>query len=241
MGQALQKNWVSTPTFDVELKEYILLAYLQRVNHRFNEQKLYPYLDELRTHLEDLYALKDEKLVWERLLSSDLIGLDFNNWSLRYAKPKLPEHEMLDIINDIIDMAIPRMEKSWEIGQELKEHLFDHISISPVGLVPLNTTEGYLFLRTWNETRVYSFYMQLFLEEYDEDQYKSLTTKYLQTFQNTPRNTPERLKSSLVKANPSIPNPATFLFRTSMAIPHVESFMPLAKQLAYNYIMSPVY
>jgi len=119
--------------------------------------------------------------------------------------------------------------------------LFDHLSISPVGLVPLNTTEGYLFLRSWNETRVYSFCMQLFLEEYDDDQYKSLTTKYLQTFQNTPRNTPERLKSSLVKMNADLPNPATFLFRTDMTIPHVESFMPLAKQLAYNYIMSPVY
>lgn len=241
MGLALQKDWVSTPTFDVELKEYVLLAYLQRVNQRFGELKLYPYLDELRTHLEDLYALKDEKNIWERILSSDLVGLDTDNWSLKFDKPKLPESELLDVINQVVDIAIPRMETFWECGQELKEEILDHINITPVGLIPLNTTEGYMMLRSWNETRVYSFSMKLFLEERDQDQYKSLNTKFIASFLNTPSNTPDRLKRMLIKANPDLPNPATFLFRSEMTIPHVESFMPLAKQLAYNYIMSPVY
>lgn len=241
MGLALEKDWVSKPVFDVELKEYLLLAYLQRVEERFSELKLYPALDDLRSHLEDLYALKDEKLVWERLLGSDLVGLDTENWELKYDRPKLKEETVLEVITDIVDMAIPQMEKRWESGQELKEELLEHISITPVGLVPLNTNEGYLLLRTWSETKVYTFSMHLFLEENDEDQYRSLVTKYLHTFLNTPSNTPERIKSQLLRANPKFPNPATFLFRADTAIPHIESFMPLAKQLTFNYIMSPLY
>lgn len=241
MGLALEKDWVSKPVFDAELKEYLLLAYLKRVSERFVECRLYPYLDDLRTHLEDLYALKDEKQVWERLLSSDVIGLDMENWSLKYDRPKLREESILDVITDVVNMAIPVIEEQWEKGQELKEQLLDHISITPVGLVPLNTNEGYLMLRTWSETKVYYFSMRLFLEEHDDDQYRSLITKYMHTFVNTPLNTPERIKHQLLKSNPDLPNPATFLFRTDAAIPHIETYMPLAKQLAYNYIMSPLY
>ena len=241
MGLALEKNWVSEPEFDVELKEYLLLGYLKRVEVKFEQLRLYPYLDDIRIHLEDLYALKDEQLVWERILSSDLIGLDIDNWSLKYLKPRLKEEDILEVINDIIDMAIPEMEKAWEKGQELKEDLLDSINITPVGLIPLNTNEGYILIRSWAETKVYAFNMHLFLEENDDDQYRSLITKYLHTFVNTPSNTPERIKAQLVRANPGLPNPATFLFRTESNIPHIESLMPLAKQLAYNYIMSPLY
>jgi hypothetical protein len=241
MGLALEQDWVSKPEFDVELKGYLLLAYLQRVTEQFSALKLYPYLDDLRYHLEDLYTLKDERMIWERLLASDLIGFDMENWSLKYDRPKLKEETVLSVISDIVNMAIPEIEARWEQGQELKEELLDHIAITPVGLVPLNSNEGYLMLRTWSETKVYSFSLRLFLEDNEENQYRSIITKYLHTFLNTTSNTPERIKHQLLKTNPEMPNPATFLFRCDASIPHIESFMPLAKQLAYNYIMSPLY
>ena len=48
----LPRDWVCRPALDLELKQYLLLAYLQRVNARFAELKLYPYLDELLGHVE---------------------------------------------------------------------------------------------------------------------------------------------------------------------------------------------
>lgn len=46
----LPLDWAFRPTLDVEMKHYILLGYLQRVQARFSERKLYPHLNELRAH-----------------------------------------------------------------------------------------------------------------------------------------------------------------------------------------------
>ena len=57
----LSQDWAFRPALDVELKHYILLGYLQRVEARFAERKLYPHLHEVRTHLDELLRVKRSK------------------------------------------------------------------------------------------------------------------------------------------------------------------------------------
>jgi hypothetical protein len=45
-----------------------------------------------------------------------------------------------------------------------------------------------------------------------------------------------QIKAGLVRTFRAQPNPATFAFETDIVLPHIETFMPLAKQLVYEHL-----
>jgi hypothetical protein len=75
----LSSDWILAPGIDLELKEYMLLGYLQRVHARFDQHKLYPYLDELRDHLERLRVLRQQRADLAGLLDREVIAIDIKH------------------------------------------------------------------------------------------------------------------------------------------------------------------
>ena len=200
----LEQDWLLAPGFDLELKQYVLLGYLQRVEARFSERKLYPHLDELWAHAKRLTQLQ------QHLQSTN------------------------EALGDVIDFALPELRVMLDEGRELRRSLSSRIHFSPVGLLPIHTHEGYLLLRQGREARVYEYRVPLFHGTAEGLQYQSVRTRYLDSYQVSLANTYEHIKSDLVRRVRQLPHPATFVFEAEIGLPHIETFMPLVKQLVHQ-------
>ncbi len=232
----LPKDWVVMPALDAELKRYILLGYLQRVNERFSERKLYPYLDDLRSHLEELVQLKCGKNELAQGMPGQLIGFDPRTGEALHERDA--DDVLLELIEEVIDFSIPDLRRTLLLGQELKHELGERIQFSPVGIQPLHATEGWLLLRTGRDARVYAYTMPLFREHSEVDQYRSVITRFLTTYSVGIACTYENIKADLRAQHRDHPNPATFVLEAEVPLPLIETYMPLAKQLVYEFISS---
>jgi len=228
----LEQDWLLAPGFDLELKQYVLLGYLQRVEARFSERKLYPHLDELWAHAKRLTQLQQHLQSTNEALGGEVIGVDLERAELVRAKAQ--ESELLNVIRDVIDFALPELRVMLDGGRELRRSLSSRIHFSPVGLLPIHTHEGYLLLRQGREARVYEYRVPLFHGTAEGLQYQSVRTRYLDSYQVSLANTYEHIKSDLVRRVRQLPNPATFVFEAEIGLPHIETFMPLVKQLVHQ-------
>jgi hypothetical protein len=118
----------------------------------------------------------------------------------------------------------------------LYEFVEDKLEIQPVGIVPLNTDAGYMFIKqpNRNDTQVYEYEITIF--ENREEKYRGIRTNYLTSYQKTITTTYESMKLDLVKKFQWMPNPAAFLVATRLHLPLEETFLPVAKRFFVRYI-----
>jgi hypothetical protein len=121
-------------------------------------------------------------------------------------------------------------------GTEIYEFVEQSISINPIGIIPLDTTEGYLFLRNTNvkHTNVYQYRLSFF-ERHDE-QYRTLKTNYVDTWMSTLANTYQNIKSELIRNKTELPNPAVYSIETDLSYPIEETFLPVAKRRFVKFL-----
>lgn len=231
----LPSDWVLRPAIDLELKQYTLLAYLQRVKQRFSETKLYPHLDELEAHHNELVRIQRTKVSLSESIHGDLIGFDPTTGQALYAPAQQPD--MLDVIDEVIEFALPGLRRMIANGSTLRQELTALIRFEPLGVQPLKPTDGWLFLGTGREMRVYRYAMPLLREHKEQYQYRSVVTHYHGTYPRSISNTYEHVRATLIETRRDLPVPATFVFESTSSIPYIETFMPLAKQLVYEHIL----
>ncbi|HEY0979191.1 MAG TPA: hypothetical protein VGE21_17090 [Flavobacteriales bacterium] len=220
--------------FDEELDRYRVLAYLQRVDGRYREHKLYPHLDELQQRLQQLLALREEQVRLRDALPKRLIGFDPEGNSPLYAP--LVDDGLWSNVEAMLDFSMPGIKRMLDLGRELRDELCARIRFAPVGVLPLSTQEGYILLCQGREASVYAYAVPLYHGTPALLRYRSVRTHYVTTCTLGPGRSYERIKAELVKAHRQLPNPATFVFETDVTLPRVETFMPLAKQLVYELI-----
>lgn len=240
MPQALlPKDWILIPAIDRELKHYTLLAYLQQVRQRFAERKLYPYLLDVADHLNDLLELQQRAEGLRATMPRDITGLDARTGTVAYAP--LPEPTgALGVIDEVIDDAVPELRGHLAQGSELRERIREHIQFGPVGVLPLDPRAGYLLLRQGREARIYTYSVSL-LRDADVDlHWRSVVTHYVGSRPLGLRTTYEVIRAELIAGRPHLPVPATFGFECDWEVPHIETFMPLAKQLVHRFIATEV-
>lgn len=231
----LPMDWVLRSGIDLEMKQYTLLAYLQRVDRQFKERKLYPHLLELRMHVDELLRLRRNKDELARNISGELLGFDPRSGAAIREKPT--DDQWLAAVDDVIDFAVPGLRRMLSEGSGLREELAGHIHFAPVGLWPLSTQEGWLLLRTGREARVYGYAMPLLLDRSEEQLARYPLTRYVTSYSLGFSCTYEHIKADLIGKHPAFPNPATFVFETDLALPHIETYMPLAKRSLYDHIV----
>ncbi|MBL7980884.1 MAG: hypothetical protein JNL52_03655 [Flavobacteriales bacterium] len=232
----LTRDWLMAPAFDLELKHYVLLAYLQRVQQRFKEHKLYPHLDELRDQISELCNFRLHRKELAMRLGGSIIGFDpFTGAALREPPP---EPEALGTVDAVIDLALPRLSRALDRGVDLREELAARIQFGPIGLLPLYRQEGWLLLRTGRLVRVYSYALSGVHAPTERQAYSMLQTHYVSSHTLSIACTYEAIRSTLIQHHRERPVPATYAFEADVPIPHIETFMPLAKQLIYKAIAS---
>ena len=140
----MNTNWAFQEPIDFEHKQYILLAYLQKIEKELNNFKLYPNFQFLSLHLANINLLlqkgqylsltKNIKEKDEEILISDLVSQEIPLLSkqdilelykiCKFSSEKLQtffEHAkaIWELVNDSVSLSVIKNEKNFEKKQGL--------------------------------------------------------------------------------------------------------------------------
>src|SRR5437764_10787687 len=153
----LSETWFAEGYIDFELKKYTLLSYLQEINKYFNSNMLYPQLADLIFHYNNLVAFRENKKFLQEQFPKKLTGIQIEKLQVLYEQ-MMEDDELMQQLEEIIHYAANEMRTTINHGTELYEMVEDKLKISPVGIIPLEQTEGYFFLsNAITLTRVYYY------------------------------------------------------------------------------------
>jgi len=235
--KSLSETWFAEGYIDFELKKYTLLAYLQEVNTCFKEHKLYPQLGDVIFHYNNLVAFRENKKFLQEHFPKKLSGIQMEKLQLLYEQI-IEDDELMQELEDIIHYSAGKMKSIIHNGTEIYEFVEEKISITPVGIIPLDIQEGYFFLSSGDikSTRVYHYRLSIF-EKHDE-KFRSIKTSYIDIWQRSIAHTYEHIKSDLIRHRNDLPNPAVYSIETVLTIPVNETLLPVAKRSLVKYISS---
>jgi hypothetical protein len=231
----LSETWFAEGFIDFELKKYTLLSYLHEINKYFNENKLYPQLADLIFHYNNIVAFRENKKYLQEHFPKKLTGLQIEKLQVLYEQMIADDDLMLEL-EEIINYSENEMKTTISCGAEIYDFVEGSISINPIGLLPLDTQEGYFFLSVGHSksTRVYQYRLSIF-EKHDE-RFRSIKTSYIEMMQRSMVYTYENLKSELIKSRNELPNPAVYSIETQLSFPVEETLLPIAKRCLVKYM-----
>ncbi len=231
----LSETWFAEGRIDFELKKYTLLAYLQEVNKCFTENKLYPQLADIVFHYNNIAAFRHNKRYLQEHFPKKLTGVQMEKLQVLYEQ-MIQDDELMQELEDIIQYSAGKIKSTLHNGTEIYEFVEEKLNISPVGIIPLDTQEGYFFLSSGNEksTGVYHYRLSIF-EKHDE-KYRSIRTLFIDDWQRSISNTYEHIKSELIRHWKDLPNPAVYLIETPLSFPVDETLLPVAKRSLVKFI-----
>jgi hypothetical protein len=231
----LESDWLTKGIIDFEYKKYVLLAYLKHIESQFFANRLYPHLTELQLHFDTCVRIRESKQMMKSSFPKNLKGIDLK--SLRFIyEDAVTDHAYPEELDDILEFAIPKLARKRTDGQEILSAIGEHISISPVGIVPLRREEGYLFLGHPVENRISIFQYQLAL--FNEQRERYLKTVFIDSVRLGYTNTLAQVKVDLARRYTSLPNPAAYMVESKYAYPLEETLLPVAKKLILEQLMA---
>lgn len=233
--KTLSETWFAEGYIDFELKKYTLLAYLQQVTRCFNESKLYPQLSDVIFHYNNLQALKENKKFLQEQFPKKLTGVQIEKLQLLYEQI-IEDDELMQELEEILNFSADKLKTAISSGTEIYEFVEDKLNIFPVGLIPLDTNEGYFFLNdgSGRQTLVYQYRLSFF-EKHDE-KYRAIRTEYVNEWERNLVNSYENIKAELLRNKKDLPNPAVYSIETELAFPVSETLLPVAKRSLVRYI-----
>ncbi|GAA4734156.1 hypothetical protein [Flavisolibacter ginsenosidimutans] len=231
----LSETWFAEGYIDFELKKYTLLAYLQQINKQFGENKLYPQLADLIFHYNNIVAFRENKKYLQEQFPKKLTGIQIEKLQVLYEQ-MIEDTELMQELEDIIYYAADTMKTTISSGAEIYEFVEGNLTISPVGLLPLDVQEGYFFLSAGKSkaTRVYQYRLSIF--EKHNEAFRSIKTTYVEILQRSMVNTYENIKYDLIRSRGHLPNPAVYSIETRLSFPVEETLLPVAKRSLVKYI-----
>jgi hypothetical protein len=234
----LSETWFAEGYIDFELKKYTLLAYLQQINQYFDENKLYPQLSDLIFHYNNIVAFRENKKYLQEHFPKKLTGIQIEKLQVLYEQ-MIEDNELMQELEDIINFSAGKMKTTISNGTEIYEFVEENLTITPVGLLPLDVQEGYFFLSSGNSksTRVYQYRLSIF-EKHNEN-FRSIRTSYIEMTQRSMVNTYESIKYDLIKSRNDLPNPAVYSIETELSFPVEETLLPIAKRSLVKFISLP--
>ncbi|HUC80222.1 MAG TPA: hypothetical protein VMR70_04865 [Flavisolibacter sp.] len=234
----LSETWFAEGYIDFELKKYTLLAYLKQINQYFDENRLYPQLSDLIFHYNNIVAFRENKKYLQEHFPKKLTGIQIEKLQVLYEQ-MIEDNELMQELEDIINFSAGKMKTTISNGTEIYEFVEENLTITPIGILPLDVQEGYFFLSSGNSkaTRVYQYRLSIF-EKHNEN-FRSIKTSYIEMMQRSMANTYENIKYELIKSRNDLPNPAVYSIETELSFPVEETLLPIAKRSLVKFISLP--
>ena len=233
--KSLSETWFAEGRIDFELKKYTLLAYLQEVNKYFNENKLYPQLGDIIFHYNNIVAFRENKKYLQEHFPKKLTGIQMEKLQLLYQQ-LIEDDELMQELEDIIQYSAGQIKTMIHSGTEIYEFVEENINITPVGLLPLDTQEGYFFLSTGKAYATKVYYYRLSIFEKHDEKYRSIRTAFIDHRQRSISSTYEHIKSELIRHRRDLPNPAVYSIETELSFAVDETLLPIAKRSVVKFL-----
>lgn len=233
--KTLSETWFADGYIDFELKKYTLLAYLQEVNKYFGENKLYPQLGDIIFHYNNLVAFRENKKYLQEQFPKKLTMIQMEKLQMLYEQ-MIDDDDLMQELEEIINFSAGKIKNAISNGTEIYEFVETQLNIFPVGIVPLENTEGYFFLSeaSFKRTRVYQYSLSIFTKQ--DEKYRSIKTEYIDNWDRSLVNTYESIKAELIRRKKDFPNPAVYCIETGLTFPVDETLLPVAKRSLVRYI-----
>jgi hypothetical protein len=235
--KSLSETWFAEGYIDFELKKYTLLAYLQHVNSYFNQNKLYPQLADIIFHYNNIVAFRENRRFLQEHFPKQLTEINIKKLQLEYERI-IEDNDLMKELEDIVYYSAEKIKTTIQNGTEIYEFVEAKLNIEPVGLIPLDTNEGYLLIcdGRFNTTVVYQYHLTIY-EKHDE-KYRGIRTDFVNQWNRSVSNSAENIKAELIRNRPELPNPAVYNIETALAYPMEETLLPIAKRSFVKYISS---
>lgn len=113
MTELLSLTWYAESPIDLEYKEYILFAYLQKVDRSFHDRVLSPHLLHMERMIDDMNSFK---------ASFGKIKRDFDrNRYIYFENIKLEgeDDKLIEEVKELVEFAIPQIEPRIGYGYKI--------------------------------------------------------------------------------------------------------------------------
>lgn len=227
---SLNQNWLTENHIDFEYKKYVVLGYLQEVQRLYRQTELYPALAEVIEHYRNLKQLKENSERIKKGLLKELKGIDSQRMELLYEKAASGNDELIDELEQIIDFSIPLFFDKIMDGKRIYDFVEKHLSLSAVGITPLRTTEGYIFINVDEKKEVYVYQYRLSNFESTQENLRQLITRYISTYTHSISGTFEKIKTDLIATRRELPNPAVYAISSPITVPFSPTLLPIVKR-----------
>jgi len=231
----LETNWLTDGHIDFEYKKYILLSYFKEVKKSFNGLELYPFMADLVFHYNNILDFKNNKTLMRDKFPVRLKDVDIKELKLLYQR-LIDDDEMMTEIEEIINFALPLFKNNLEEGKEIYEFVEKNTELTPVGLMPLYTDEGYFFIEQPSDKMAYVYRYQVKVFERPDEKLRGIHASQIYQFKRSIGESYEKIKLKLTRKIEEMPNPATFLINTKIKFPKEATLIPVAKRLLVKYI-----
>ncbi len=227
--ERLSKDWLTEKHIDFEYKKYVLLAYLQQVSECFRTVKLYPSLADLVEHYKVAKSIKENKEQLASHFPQRLTGIEEDSLRLKYESI-FNDDKLMGELESILEFSLLKFSDGLQEGKQIYDFVEREIHLLPVGLLPIDASAGYLFLKdASSKTEVFCFTLTLF--EQPNAMWRGINTQYVGSYTRNFTHTFEGIKNELLRSNRSLPNPAVYAAETELTIPISETFLPIAKRM----------
>ena len=179
--------------------------------------------------------MRENKQNLKNLFPHRISGIDPTTKQVNYENI-LSDDELMQELENIIEYAIPQFEGRVEEGKTVYDIVEEHLHLQPVGIIPLNTTYGYMFLKGGETTSTNVYEYQVTFFENAAEKFKAIHTHFIKTFAAAISTTFQSIKVDLIRENKHIPNPAVYSIESEMALPMEETFLPIAQRMLVRHI-----
>lgn len=219
------QNWL-----DSEYQQYVVMAYLQSVHYHFAKNQLYPALPDLREHYKIGVNFIQGKGALSASFPRRVRGIEGPPPRIDYVMD-VPDDPFMSEIDTILEFALPRFRQAVAEGEQRWTDIINALTLEPVGLLPLQPEEGYLFVYATQQrtTDVYHFRLTLYADHTPGG--RVVRFRYIESVQQSLAHTLENIKLDLIRRHRQLPNPATFRLESKQPLPVAETLLPIANQL----------
>lgn len=229
----LEHDWMTRGILDVEYKQYELLAYLQKIEKKFDELKLYPYYSDLIRHYHDLMTYKKTKESYKDNFPKALVDINLKDTTLTYEDLILDSDYILQI-DELVDFSLVEMRKKITLGKFIYDEVEKCVDLLEMGIIQFNNNKGFFIIH--DETiDVYEYELGELIQL---DGAKGLSTKLVRSYPKGFHLTYESIRMDLVDST-NIVNPSTFIIDSAIKYPIEETLLPVAKRLLVKKLSQP--